>query len=314
MKKELIQKFLVRTLSNGIQCYNVDRYIAPNTYEEILRISQAGFDITDAKDEYDDIYSYLVAFDPTNNEIISFYRYILCNKAIDNDQVVGLSTAQYYDYPPTFVRTVMSNAIELGRSVVNKSAKMEIAQPGIGLQSIWRGGLGPLIHKYCLQHEGRADPPIRYLFGQASLQARYYDLYQKSNFESLMYIFAMFIKNFGTENPNSDILFPKKHLEFFDKPFNFQPYLDFFQKSYKEDAKKLKVLLKANNSHVPNLFFHYGDLDPNNEGHLTMFWPVYNSLLYCYEMALCWDITSIPDIRKRIFVGDPSDINLDAFE
>jgi hypothetical protein len=313
MKKELIQKFLVRTLSNGIQCYNVDRYIAPNTYEEILRISQAGFDITDAKDEYDDIYSYLVAFDPTNNEIISFYRYILCNKAINNGHV-GLSTGQYYEYVPMFLATVMQNAIELGRSVINKEAEMEIANPGTGLNAIWRGGLGPLVYKYCLKFQDTKEAPVRYLFGQASLQAKYYDVFDKCGFESLMRIFALFIKNFSLQNPESEVVFPKKPLEFFQKPFDFKLYLDSLTGNYKEDSKSLKSFLKENSMHVPNLFFHYGNLDSNNEGNLHMFWPVYNSLLDCYEMALCWDITSISDAHRKMFIGDPSDINLRAFE
>jgi len=313
MKRQLKSRFLVRTLSNGVQCYNINKHVAPTVYEEILRISQNGFKIADARDEYDEIYSYLVAFDPINNEIISFYRYILCNKAIYNRHV-DLSTAQYYEYVPMFVDGIMLNAIELGRSVINKEAKMEIENPGIGLNAIWRGGLGPLVYNYCLKFQNTGESPVKYLFGQASLQAKNYDVYDRIGFESLMRIFALFIKNFGLQNPKDEVVFPKKPLDFFQQPFDFQSYLDSFKGHYREDSKNLKSFLKENSMRMPNLLFHYGNLDSNNEKKLHMFWPIYNSLLDCYEMALCWDITSISDAHRKMFIGDPSDINLGAFE
>lgn len=296
MKKELNFWNLVRTLPNGVQCFNIKKENAPKVYEEIIRISEKAFNIGNARDEYDDFYSYLVVYDSLNNEIISYYRYIL----ITNDNIEKLSTAQYYNYHPQFVEEVLVNSIELGRSVINKSSKVERESPGIGLRYIWKGGLGPLVYRY----NGLTNEK-KYLFGQVSLQAKDYS----SNINALNKIFALFLKNFGL---SLNMIYPKETLNVFCN--SFYPYLEEFEGNYKNDAKKLKTFLKENGIHVPSLFFHYGNLDSCNSGSLKMFLPVYNSLLDCYEMALCYDLNSLSDAHKKMFIGDTNDINLSAFD
>lgn len=300
MKTEFMKLNPIRIV-RGIKVFNIKNIKNfPKIYSEIIRISNIAFNIKDARDEYDDHYSYLVAYDECNNEIVSYYRYIL----IDKDNLNNLSNAKYYNFHPHFINEVLSRSIGLGRSVVNKEAEAEVKDPGGGIFAIWKGGLGPLVYKYQI-----IEGEKQYLFGQASLQNQYYEK-NITTFDGKNMIIAMVIKNYG-DNP-SNMVAPKYDNCIPGRLFSF--YLPKFKGDYKEDERTLKAFLKENNIHIPSLLFHYCRLDPENSGSLRFFLPVYNALLNCTEMALCFDLSQLPETYKRIFIGDPSDINLDAFD
>ncbi len=297
----------------GIGVYNIHKTSAPNTYAEIIRISNESFNIKDASDKYDNTYSYLVAYHPEYKEIVAFYRYVVCKNVIDGDNV-SLSTSNYYKFTPLFIKNVLSKSIELGRSVNNKNSRIEKESPGIGLTSMWRAGLGPLIYNYSLQYEDRDErPPIVNLFGQFSLQRTNYNINTRDGSDALMLIFAMFIKNFGVSKLKHRVLIPKNDL-YLSNQLSPLHYLNLFVGNYREDQTSLKKKLKELGMPEPKLAFHYGNLDRYNEGHVHMYWPVFNPLLDAFEMGLSWDISSVSDAYKKMFIGDPSDINLSAFD
>ncbi len=312
LENELTKEKLVRVYA-GIGVYNIHKSSAPMTYAEIVKISNDGFDVKDAGDEFDNTYTYLVAYHLTYREIVGIYRYVICKTAIDGNNVF-LSTSNYYKFTPIFIKNVLYKSIELGRSVNNKNSRAEKENPGIGITVMWRCGLGPLIQNYYLQYEERNEiPPITNLFGQFSLQRANYDVYSKNGAIALMSIFAMFIKNFGVSNLKHRVLVPQNDLILPDK-LSLLDYLHLFSGNYSKDQKLLKFFLRDLNMPEPKLAFHYGNLDKNNEEHVHVYWPVFNELLDSFEMGLSWDISSISEAYKRMFIGDPSDINLSAFD
>lgn len=311
-KKELIEKNLIREVF-GLSVYKIDKQSAPKVYMEILRISALQFNIEEASDKFDDTYSYLIAYDYKYNEIVSFYRYVVCNTVIDGN-TVNLSTANYYRFTADFISNILSKSIELGRSVNNKEAKINKENPGVGLKAIWKGGLGPLVYNYCLQYYDRKEnPPVTNLFGQFSLQKTKYDIDTEAGSEAVMFIFAMFIRNFGVMRRAYRKLIPIHDL-YIPNKLDFSIYMAWFDGKYKQDRDILRGILKKSSMLEPKLAFHYGNLDADNNGDIKMYWPVFNDLLQSFEMGLLWNITSISPAYRKMFIGKVSDINLSAFD
>lgn len=99
-------------------------------------------------------YRQLVAWDPVNQELVALYRYQLGSRA----NTLGyecLRTYGLFDYSLCFQEKVLPFAIELGRSVVSRSAK----KGSLGFFATWMG-LGALLRQY---------PHVHYFFGNVSL-------------------------------------------------------------------------------------------------------------------------------------------------
>ena len=99
-------------------------------------------------------YQQLVAWDPQHSELVALYRFQLGRHAVG----AGLSTLrtyQLFDYSPAFCDQVLPYAMELGRSVVNRSAR----KGALGFFATWVG-LGALLRQY---------PEVDYFFGNVSL-------------------------------------------------------------------------------------------------------------------------------------------------
>jgi hypothetical protein len=126
--------------------------------EREYRAVGAGRNVAADVDEYDTgavPYRQLVAWDPVHSEIIAMYRYFFCSIAVNRGDVGLLRTAQLFSFSPRFVEETLTDAVELGRSVVNSQAKRAI----LGLFSVW-AGLGAIMVE---------RPEIRFFFGNVSV-------------------------------------------------------------------------------------------------------------------------------------------------
>lgn len=125
--------------------------------ETSFREVGAGRDVDcdiDALDFGPAAYRQLVVWDPREAEIVAVYRYQRGWLALDHgDQV--LRTHNLFRYSPTFDAIIKPACIELGRSVVNRSAKRQT----LGLFAIWTG-----LHALLDAH-----PQLQYYFGNVSL-------------------------------------------------------------------------------------------------------------------------------------------------
>lgn len=138
---------------------------APATMQEIGRIRElefraagAGRQVERDIDRFDvefPWYAQLVSWDPAQREIVALYRAIRCDWALRHGGLSALRTAGLFHFSDLFVSEYLSRAIELGRSVVNRSAHRALQ----GLFSIWTG-LGAMTREW---------PEIDYFFGNVSL-------------------------------------------------------------------------------------------------------------------------------------------------
>lgn len=293
MENEKLKKRLLFSDGDLYVYAGITKKEFPTLYEEIRKISEREFKIENAYDRFDETYKYLVCINEYDipgelfkaHEIVSFYRYILCKDAYSRDDATfHLSTNNFYEYSFRF-KTMLPAVLELGRSVVNHESKMASK----GLEVAWKG-LGALIDYYS-KHEN-----IKFLFGEVSLQKSQYhmdDLWENDSLESII---SCFILNFNREflmMPKRKSMFSKIELIKFAKEKGFKG-------DFSKDSGRLRKLLKSRGMSIPQLFFHYANL-VEQDG-LSMYLPVDNELLNCWEMGLLLKIEMIKPHYLRHFV------------
>src|SRR5690606_9449003 len=101
---------------------------------------------------------------PEDEEIVGGYRYILCDKAIQGNEI-KLSTAHYFSFDERFLNDYLPVTIELGRSWIQpKFQPANNYRKGLfALDNIF-DGLGGLIRKY---------PSVQYFFGKFTMYPSY---------------------------------------------------------------------------------------------------------------------------------------------
>lgn len=161
IRAELTSERFVRSF-RGIEIYATDAHACPNLMQEIGRVREVEFrsegggtghavDI----DEFDtaaDPFRQLVAWDPDAGELVGMYRFFPGSHAVAADGSVALPTSRLFDFSSRFRSDYLPLTIELGRSVVNRSARRAI----VGLFAVW-SGLGAMVAEH---------PECRYFFGK----------------------------------------------------------------------------------------------------------------------------------------------------
>ncbi len=153
----------------GLQVYLLHASQSAPIMDEIGRIREieyrnvgAGRNVARDIDHHDtDAHGYtqLVAWDPETAEVVAMYRFILGRRVAESGKLAALRTAGLFRFSPLFVSDYLPHAVEVGRSVVNSSAKRAI----VGLFVVWCG-LGALVCEY---------PWLRYFFGNVSIYANW---------------------------------------------------------------------------------------------------------------------------------------------
>lgn len=253
IKAELIAAGLIRTTRKGDnEIYIVNVHNAPNVICEIGRLREVTFRTAgggtgepldlDQYDTEDPCYEQLIVWSPEDEEIVGGYRFILCNKAIDEDGTIHLSTAHYFDFTDRFVKEYLPNTCELGRSWVQPNYQPAVnPRKGLyALDNIW-DGLGALV---------RQHPEIQYFFGKVTM----YPTYDRECRDFLLH----FMHHYFPDN---------EHLM---KPFN--PLQQDYDQSYVESQLKglefkdgFKVLnnyVRARGENIPPLVNIYMNLSP----------------------------------------------------
>ncbi|MCX6823066.1 MAG: GNAT family N-acetyltransferase [candidate division SR1 bacterium] len=282
-------------LWRGLEIHFVKKQSAPFTILEVNRISTVMFNLkTMDGDVFDETYSYIVAYDRKNGEIVSFYRFILCKDAIHNPLDIHLSTAKYFNLSQEFVSKILPVTIELGRSVVNKTAKNQED----ALQAVWIG-LGVLAYEYYLHPK---SIKVDYFFGKFSLQ---WSLYNEKNRDMILFLFS---KHFPPLRGADD-------QPYITPMYGFKTHLDFTgpestltSTDYKADRKILFAYLKDIGLPLPKLADSYASL-----GGLTSYGAISNEELCSWENAILTQIGKISDSYIRRFVDGYQTINPNLF-
>ncbi len=243
IRKELDDAKFVRDF-RALAIYIVTAADSPAVMEQIgcireteFRAEGGGTGKASDMDEYDteDACRQLVAWDPEAGEIVSMYRFIRGDDALAEGEV-RLPTARLFHYSEEFRRNYLPYTIELGRSVVNRSAKKKLH----GLYAVW-SGLGALISEM---------PEMKYFFGKVTT----YDRLDPQARAILFYIMDLYFKDRDSlVEPRADLRVPH---EVPDKSYRQM----FSGDNYRADYTKLVDLFSSFNAMVPPLFISYTGL------------------------------------------------------
>lgn len=148
-----------------LMVYEVDGNHAPATLREIGRIREreyravgAGRNLAVDIDRFDTaphLYRQIVVWDPSAGQLVAMYRYVETARALKELGEIGLRTSTLFSFSHRFRESVLEQAVELGRSVVNSESASAIR----GLHAVWFG-LGALAKRI---------PGLRYYFGNVTL-------------------------------------------------------------------------------------------------------------------------------------------------
>lgn len=272
---ELSRDRLVRSF-RGLDIYAVHAAGAPNVMREVGRIREVEFrrggggtgkeaDI-DSFDLSDPGFMQLVAWDPETSEIVAMYRYAFLESLVS----AGISspTLKLFEPRDGFENDLLPYTIELGRSVVNSSAKRALR----GLHAVW-GGLGAMVAEL---------PTMRYFFGKVTM-------YPTFDAQARAAIYSVLETYFP---PQKSYLRPRPEYAFEETSSaeGFEPAGD----SLRADWARLIDFVKTRGETIPPLFVSYTELSDT----MQVFGSAVNGHFGdVIETAVA---VRIPDIKKRI--------------
>ncbi|MBT9314079.1 GNAT family N-acetyltransferase [Leptothoe spongobia] len=292
LASELTADKLIRT-HKGLEIYLVTADDSPRVMTEIGRIREVEFrregggtgkpkDI-DIFDQGPVPYRQLVVWDPVAQEIVSMYRYILCRDAIHSDGELDLATAKLFDFSQRFQEQYLPKTIELGRSVVNRSAQRR----RLGLFAVWCG-LGALVQEY---------PDMDYFFGKVTIAS--------PHFKSGQNLLMQFMQRY--EMAQEMLAIPKMHCRVHNPTI---PNLSWTEASHQTALHSLKGKLKQMGQPMPSLLNSY--LKTSDQ--LRYFGSVCNlEFGNVIEAAILIPIDSIKAKSRQHFIDSYVNINSQRF-
>ena len=250
LEKELTpERFLRKTNNGGNELYIINHHNSPNLMREVGRLRELTFrnagggtgkeiDI-DKFDTQEDPYEQLISWDPEEKEILGGYRFHVCTKDSDPD---NLATSKLFEFSDEFSKEYLPYMIELGRSFIQP--KFQSASAGrkalFALDNLW-DGLGALVIE---------NPQIHHFFGKVTM-------YPHFNKEARNMILHFLKTQFPDEK---NMVIPRKPLDLgidIDKMETM-----FIGKDYKENYKILQKHVRALDLNIPPLINAYMNLSP----------------------------------------------------
>lgn len=240
LARELVRDRRIRSVK-GLDVYSVTAADAPRVMDEIGRIREVEFrkegggtggrgDV-DCFDLGDTPYRQLVVWDAQQQEVVAAYRYILCRDAHRSGPRPPLATECLFEFSNDFRRDYLPYSIELGRSVVNRSAKRRF----LGLFAAW-AGLGALVSEH---------RDIRYLFGKVTM----YPTYDVLARDVLLHFLRLYFPD------PAALVRPRRHLQVV--PVSAELGAVFQGRDYATDYARLRTELKELGELIPPLLISY---------------------------------------------------------
>ena len=248
---ELVKERYVRKTNNGDnEIYIITHHNSPNTMREIGRLREVTFrhagggtGLSIDIDDFDTChhpYQQLLVWNPTDQEIVGAYRYILCKDAEYKDGKVLLATTELFNFSPEFYETYLPYTLELGRSFVQPMYQpSEQSRKGLfSLDNLW-DGLGALVVE---------NPDIKYHYGKVTM-------YTDFNVEARDYILS-FLKHYFPDHKK--LVIPIHSVELKTDMTAFFKELE--GKDYKEGHAILNKHVRALGENIPPLVNAYSNL------------------------------------------------------
>lgn len=250
LRQELSQdRFMRHTNYGSNELYVVTHLNAPNTVQEIGRLRELAFRAAGGGtgeavdlDEFDlnhNPYEQLIVWNPEDQEIVGGYRFLRCDKAVVDGQIL-LATTELFEFSEQFITDFMPLTIELGRSFVQPKY-----QPNAGnrkglfsLDNLW-DGLGGLIVE---------NPDIKYFFGKVTMYP---------HFNALARDMILTFMNHYFPDPDR-LMWPHHPLVLSNDMGSFRQALE--PLPYQEGYKLLNSLVRKQGENIPPLVNSYMNL------------------------------------------------------
>ncbi len=275
LKEELTDKlFLRKTNKAGNEIYVFKANEAPGLMKEVGRLREEAFreagggtgksiDI-DEYDTHPDGYTQLIVWDPTDQEILGGYRYII--PRCSNPEC--LSTDHYFNFSDKFRSKYLPYTMELGRSFVQTKYQQQGNLKALfALDNLW-DGLGTVVSR---------NVDIRYLFGKVTM----YTSYNIEARNMLIYFLQMYF-------PDRDNLMSTKFPAKFDIDQEHMKSI-FIGRDYMENYKILSRAVRNFEEVIPPLINAYMSLSPT---------------MKVFETAINHDFGHVEETGILITIGD----------
>ena len=254
LKKELTSERRLRSTNKaGNEIYIVTYQQAPNVVREIGRLREIAFRASGGGtglpldlDEFDTCehpYYQLIVWDPEEELILGGYRFLPGNEiAYDEKGQPRLATSHMFHFSDDFIKTYMSETVELGRSFVTLEFQSTRAlSKGIfALDNLW-DGLGALTV---------IIPELKYFFGKMTM-------YPSFNREARDMILFFLHKHFGDKDklvtPIAPLLIDTPEAELNNL---------FVHDDFKSDYRILNTEVRKRGFNIPPLVNAYMGLSP----------------------------------------------------
>ncbi len=281
------ERFMRKTNKAGNEIYIFDAHSAPNLMREVGRIRELTFrsagggtgkeiDIDEFDISENNPFQQLIVWDPSEQEIIGGYRYILCDHFTrDSNQESSLATTELFHFSDKFKENYLPKVIELGRSFVQplyQSTRMG-RKSLFALDNLW-DGLGALT----IDH-----PNIEYFFGKVTM-------YTNFNIQARNMI-LYFMQKYFYDNEN--LVVPIHPLEVeIDKEYLKQVFIG---ENYDEDYKILSRNVRKLGENIPPLVNAYMSLSPSMKNFGTAINPGFGGV---EETAILIKISDVYEAKK----------------
>ena len=288
LKEELNRSGLIRTTRKGDnEIYIVNNTNAPHVIQEIgrlreitFRASGGGTGLSIDLDEYDlgeYAYEQLIVWSPEDEEIIGGYRFAFCERALDKEGNIHLSTTHYFDFTEAFISQYLPYTIQLGRSWVQPNFQPTVnPRKGLfALDNIW-DGLGVLV---------REHPEIKYFFGKVTM----YPNYDTASRDFLLHFMHTYF-------PDRESLMKPFHplIQEYDRAYADSQLLGL---DFKDGFKLLNAHIREKGEFIPPLVNIYMNLSPTMKTFGTAVNPEFGGV---EETGILVTITDIfPEKKER---------------
>lgn len=278
IEAELTSACLLRSYK-GLDIYVTTAAATPEIMQEIGRIREREFraegggtgkavDI-DGFDTEPRGFRQLFCYDPEYGEIVSMYRFLYWGSPNAPALEASSPTGRLFAFSDRFKRDFLPYAMELGRSVVNRSAHRAL----VGLFAVW-AGLGAIV---------RECPELGYFFGKFTMYPRYSRRARAALFAFLRCYF-----------PDRDrLMMPMPDVAEAPLPEEGEEIVAFNTGSYRTDFDVLKARVAELGEALPPLVISYTGLSETMRFFGTAVNPSFGSVL---ESAI---LISIADIRQK---------------
>ena len=282
LEKDLKQCQSLGTTPDGKGLFLTTQTQSPAIVREIARLREATFRPVGEgsgyerdTDQFDAHYHHLFIWSYDDRDIVGAYRLGDAGKLMEQAGVAGLYTHTLFHFSPA-MNSYLEHGLELGRSFVQPKYQNRYA-----LEYLWQG-IGAFVQEH---------PHIRYLFGSASISARY----GHEATARIAHFYKTHVTNYLWMSRQGRLLC----FRFIRSAAGNEMPGDDFQ----TDLMALQSALAAQNLAIPLLFKHYSQATSNDGVSFSAF-NVDPAFGDCVDAFVIADLTRLLPKKKRRYLGE----------